>query len=198
MQTLQTGGVVTTTSLSTSTVPAVTTVTRGRLVVRLLARGARRELGMSAVLLLSQFCLQLFVAPQLSVLGKAVFIVTVAASATYNWYVCRQSPRAWERFVLEDLLKGSSMTRYTLGTRTAAATFLMRLLSPMDVEQHLRTLIPNNSPVWRFWRHVVGQKVREASSASLRARAAMLPQFSPGDRELLAVLLDDAEVGLFN
>ena len=83
------------------------------------------------------------------------------------------------------------MERYSLGTRTAAAVFVMQELRPANIEEQLAHLLPNNTPVWKHWRSVVAREL-QSGKANFRA-IAVPPTFNMEEQRLLGTLLADAQ-----
>lgn len=143
-----------------------------------------------------QFSIQLVVVSQAGFAGQLLFFTSFLVSVAYEWFVACQMPFAWDQLIFEDLLKAPSITRHVFGTRAAAAAFMMRVLSPPDVERHLAAIIPSDSDVWRLWRQSVAQMVKDVRPVTPKAHVEPGPEFSEVDRSLLTALLADAEVGL--
>ena len=86
------------------------------------------------------------------------------------------------------------MERYSLGTRTSAAVFIMQELQPANVEEQLALLLPNSTPVWKTWRQVVA---RELQSGNPNFKAIPTPAaFNADEDRLLRTLLADAQAAV--
>ncbi|KAI0710407.1 hypothetical protein C8T65DRAFT_648267 [Cerioporus squamosus] len=175
---------------------AVASVTRGRFTLRFPDEGSHRRLRTSSTLLTVQCFLQLIFVPQGAILGQFIFLLSMAISWLYNAYVSRQEQAAWERLALEDLLKAPSMKRHSLGTRTTTAVFLMQVLKPANVEEQLALLLPNNTPVWRFWRQTVARRLREEKPDFAIVQLHDAPAFSADETKLLTTLFGDAQAAV--
>ena len=175
---------------------AVASVTRGRFTLRFHDEASHRKLKLSGTVLTVQCFLQLIFVPQGTILGQFIFLLSMAISWLYNAYVSRQEQVAWERLVLEDLLKAPSMTRYSLGTRTTTAVFLMQVLKPSNIEEQLALLLPNNTPVWRFWRQTVARRLQTEKPSFVGAQLDGAPAFSADESKLLTTLFGDAQAAV--
>ncbi|PIL23703.1 hypothetical protein GSI_13452 [Ganoderma sinense ZZ0214-1] len=172
---------------------AVSSVTRGRFTLRYRSESALRTFSICGSLLTLQCIVQLLIIPQGTYLGQFFFIATMIISWLYNSYVARQEAAAWEKLVLEDLLKTPTMKRYSLGTRTQAAVFLMQVLKPANVEEQLSLLIPNNTPVWKTWRRTVARGLQNSKMDFEGAGYDVAGSFNGEEKKLLATLLSDAQ-----
>ena len=173
---------------------AVSSVTRGRFTLRYRGESALRAFSICSSLLTLQCIIQLLIIPQGTYLGQLFFLVTMIISWLYNSYVVRQEAAVWEKLVLEDLLKAPTMKRYSLGTRTQAAVFLMQVLKPADVEEQLSLLIPNNTPVWKTWRQTVARGLQDSRPRFEGAEYYDAAEsFNDDEKKLLAILLSDAQ-----
>ncbi|KAH9946396.1 uncharacterized protein BXZ73DRAFT_86525 [Epithele typhae] len=174
---------------------AVAAVTRGQMTLRFRSECTHRSLAFAALLLGTQCVAQLLLLPLGTLLGQLAFLLATAAAWLYHAHVARQAPAAWRRLVLEDVLSAPAMARYSVGTRTAAAVVLMRLLRPADVEEQLARLLPNNTPVWKLWRETVAQRLRSGKPAFVGADVPVpVPAtFDMNERRLFHTLLADAQ-----
>lgn len=170
---------------------AVSSVTRGRFSLRYKSEASYGLVAACGGLLTAQCIVQLLLVPMGTVVGQLCFLLSVVISWIYNAYVSRQEKVASKRLVLEDLLKAPAMERYSLGTRAAAAVFLMQELKPSNVEEQLALLVPNNTPVWKAWREIVASEL-QGVKPNFRTIAAP-PQASQDEDRLLATLLADAQ-----
>ncbi|RPD79748.1 hypothetical protein L226DRAFT_529951 [Lentinus tigrinus ALCF2SS1-7] len=175
---------------------AVSSVTRGRFTLRFRDEGSHGRLRLSSTVLTVQCFLQLIFVPQGTILGQFIFLLSMAISWLYNAYVSRQEQAAWERLVLEDLLKAPSMKRHSLGTRTTTAVFLMQVLRPANIEEQLAILLPNNTPVWRFWRQTVAKRLQAEKPNFIGAQLENAPAFSADEAKLLTTLFGDAQAAV--
>ena len=174
---------------------AVSSITRGRFTLRYKDESALRSFSTCNFLLTFQCIAQLLIVPQGSILGQLFFLLTMVVSWLYNAYVARQEKAAWEKLVLEDLLKAPTMRRYSLGTRTQAAVFLMQVLKPSNVEEQLSLLIPNNTPVWKTWRQTVARRLQD-SKPIFEGTEIERSSFTLNETKLLATLFNDAQAAV--
>lgn len=175
---------------------AVAAVTGGRFLLRLRSTQTRRALMLSVALMVLQFMVQLAVVPRIGVTGRLVFFASMVVSVAYEWLLAYQMPAVWDTLVFEDLMKAPSAARYVFGTRTTAAAFVARVLNPGDVERNLADIVPDDSPVMRFWRQTVAHVIKESNPTITRAHAVAALRFSAEERQMLDALLGDAEAGL--
>ena len=175
---------------------AVASITRGRFTLRYKNERIYRWIATCGTLMTAQCFIQLLIVPQGTFYGQVLFLITMIVSWLYNAHVARQEKAAWDRLVLEDLLKAPSMTRYSLGTRTTTAVFLMQLLKPDDIEGQLALLLPNNTPVWRFWRQTVARRLREEKPNFAGAANDAAAKFRSDELTLLNTLLSDAQAAV--
>ncbi|KAI1790720.1 hypothetical protein LXA43DRAFT_468205 [Ganoderma leucocontextum] len=172
---------------------AVSSITRGRFTLRYQSESSLRTFSACSTLLTLQCIVQLLVIPQGTYLGQLFFLVTMIVSWLYNAYVAGQEAAAWEKLVLEDLLKAPTMKRYSLGTRTQAAVFLMQVLKPANVEEQLSLLIPNNTPVWKTWRQTVARGLQNSKPDFEGEEYDTAGSFTADEKKLLATLFGDAQ-----
>ncbi len=172
---------------------AVSSVTRGRFTLRYRSDSALRTFSVCSSLLTLQCIVQLLIIPQGTYLGQLLFLATMIISWLYNSYVARQEAAAWQKLVLEDLLKAPTMKRYSLGTRTQAAVFLMQVLKPANVEEQLSLLIPNNTPVWKIWRQTVARGLQNSKPDFEGVEYDAAGSFTMDEKKLLATLFGDAQ-----
>ncbi|TBU28957.1 hypothetical protein BD311DRAFT_308195 [Dichomitus squalens] len=175
---------------------AVSSITRGQFTLRCKNEGALQAFSTCSFLLTLQCVVQLLVVPRGSFFGQLFFLFTMVVSWLYNAYVARQEKAAWEKLVLEDLLKAPTMKRYSLGTRTQAAVFLMQVLKPSNVEEQLSLLIPNNTPVWKTWRQTVARRLQDSKPIFDGAEVERSSSFNANEMKLLATLFNDAQAAV--
>ncbi|RPD65796.1 hypothetical protein L226DRAFT_178851 [Lentinus tigrinus ALCF2SS1-7] len=174
---------------------AVASVTRGRFTLRYKDERVYRWIATCGTLMTAQCFIQLLIVPQGTFYGQILFLFSMVISWLYNAHVARQEKAAWDRLVLEDLLKAPSMKRYSLGTRAATAVFLMQLLKPDNIEEQLALLLPNNTPVWRYWRQTVARRLQE-EKPSFAGVPIDATAFRPDELTLLNTLLTDAQTAV--
>ncbi|KAI0371815.1 hypothetical protein BV20DRAFT_166516 [Pilatotrama ljubarskyi] len=177
---------------------AVNAITRGRFSVRFSDEQSLRRLSTCATLCTLQGLAHLLVVPHGTVLGQLFFLLSLAVAWLYNSSVASVEKNAKAQVVMEDLLQAPSMKRYSLGTRTAMAVFLVQVLKPADVEEQLAALIPNKTRVWTAWRQIVARRLAEGkpifdSSLPAPTEAAA---FTKEESTLMRTLLGDAQAAV--
>lgn len=175
---------------------AVTSVTRGRFTLRFKDESALKHVGWGGKILTFQCFAQLIFVPFGSFFGQLFFLFSMAVSWVYNAYVASQGKEASKRLVLEDLLNAPTMKRYSLGTRTTAAVFLMKVLKPNNVEDQLAALLPNNTPVWKTWRQTVARRLQEEKPTFMDAHLHSASTFTAEETKLLGTLFGDAQAAV--
>jgi hypothetical protein len=141
---------------------AVTPVTRGRFSVRFTSRWQCYSIRVAVFLLATQFLLQLLFVPQGTVFGQIVFLATLGVSWTYHSYLFPPIEMV-QRKLLFDILKlrPSMLTKFSLGTRTQMAVFVLLTLRPNDPAKILDMLLPNDTKIWKKWKSAVLDKLKE-------------------------------------
>ena len=141
---------------------AVTPVTRGRFSVRFSSRWQCYSIRVAVFFLATQFLLQLLLVPQGMVFGQILFLATLAVSWTYNSYLFPPIEMV-QRKLLFDILKlrPSMLTKFSLGTRTQMAVFVLLTLRSNDPAKILDLLLPNDTKVWKRWKGIVLEKLKE-------------------------------------
>ena len=119
---------------------AVNSVTRGKFSLRFHCSDQYHRIGLCSLLLTAQFLAQLLLLPQGQVFGQIMFLTSLAVSWMYNSYLASLDRTRVQRSILvHNILKSPTLTKYTLGTRTASAVFALLVLSDA-------TLPPPGSP----------------------------------------------------
>ena len=156
---------------------AVNCVTRGKFSLKYQCSDNFQRIGLCSLLLTVQFLAQLLLLPQGKKFGQIMFLVTLAVSWMYNSYLASIDCEGIQRHILiKDVLQDPIIKRYTLGTRTAMAVFVLLVLSnpqpstpsptegsgPDDhaLRRVLDDLLPNDTPVWRDWKGGILDKIR--------------------------------------
>ncbi|KAG8818430.1 hypothetical protein FRC17_010836 [Serendipita sp. 399] len=161
---------------------SVCSITRGAFSIEL--RGAPRNhiIGLSAILLIVQFFLQLLLIPQGTLFGQVMFLVTFACSWVYNCYLSSIDKEEVQRTLLMEQVLGIRRSRpgirrsesrvrlsessepniqkYVFAKRTTAVVFLLLVLRPLDKEMILNQLLPNDTLVWRKWKREILEQLR--------------------------------------
>ncbi|KAJ8475132.1 hypothetical protein ONZ51_g6767 [Trametes cubensis] len=176
---------------------AVGSVTRGRFSLRFPSEKALGRLATCATMSTFQCLAQLFIVPQGTLLGQLFFVLSLAIAWLYNSFMASAAKKAKAKVVVDDVLKTPSMQRYSLGSRSAMAVFLMQVLKPANVEEQLAALIPNKTRVWTAWRQIVARRLRdEKPTFEATVRPAGTENFSPEESTLLHTLLGDAQAAV--
>jgi len=169
---------------------AVNSVTRGRFSLKFSGEPEYRAIGISAMLLTAQFLLQLLLIPQGTLFGQIMFLSTLAISWAYNCYLSSLDREMIQAEILMKKVLGNPvMTRYRLGTRTAAVVFLALALRPPDPGKVLEGLLPDTA-TWKIWKRVVGEKVKKEEG--MMFDESDYDGVVHEEREMLKVLFSDA------
>ena len=174
---------------------AVAAVTRGNFALRFESEYQLCKIALSSNLLTAQSVAQLLFFPFGSPVGQLTVLGTLGISWLYNLYAAAWEKEAWRRMVVGDVLKQPTMKRYVLGTRSAAAVFVMAMLKPTNVEKRLFEIIPNGTVVWLLWRERVAQAL-EVGSHDPTVPKEEMGVLSLQDQQLLQTLIDDAKAAL--
>jgi hypothetical protein len=138
---------------------AVNTVTRGYFSLEFAGKPECRAIGVAAMLLTTQFLLQLLLIPQGTLLGQILFLSTLAISWIYNCYLSSFDTPIIQGDILAKELGYPVMKRYKLDTRTAAVVFVILALQPPNPSEILDRLLPATE-TWNIWKRVVGEKMK--------------------------------------
>ena len=143
----------------------VNVITKGEFVLDysagILPHQKHHAIGISSLLLMTQFLVQLLLIPFSTFFGQIMFLISFVASGVYHLCVVSYGR---ERIHREILLQELSAQRqkWTLGTRTQMAVFVCLLLGhgcqhPLksNPDAALSSIIPNKTPVWRYWKRKV-------------------------------------------
>ncbi|KAL0958491.1 hypothetical protein HGRIS_000630 [Hohenbuehelia grisea] len=205
---------------------AITAITRGQFLLHYTSETQYHDIGLSSVALTLQFLLQLFIIPQAHLFGQILFLLSLAASYAYNAYLSSIDKECLQQDILIRVLetqgKPLAVRKFILPNRTAMSVFSMltalpkeTLTHPTDAQQSLpsavlTSFIPNNTPMWQVWRHVVLRDVQriflgnaKISVETLRAEDQTIFSATPDDTDkldegskgLLHTLLLDARAG---
>ncbi|KAN0100078.1 hypothetical protein V8E55_000062 [Tylopilus felleus] len=166
-------------------------------------------IGISSLLLLVQFLLQLLLVPQGSLFGQIMFLVSLGISWAYTSYLSSLEKEKIQIKVLFEALGNPKMLRFRTGTRTTMAVFVCLLVfhgvkrcsDEKDRMLRLKLLdkcIPNDTAVWKRWKDKVVQQLLSIDDASKSSPSLVEDEDygkfpEGGDRKLLEVLLKDAD-----
>lgn len=188
---------------------AVNSITRGKFEVNYGSAPYYHDIGSCAIVLCIQFLAQILLIPQSTLFGQVLFLISLAVSWAYNNY-CGASfdVELFQRGVLrEQILSNPVIKKYSLGTRTTMATFVLLVLKPNNAVLVLNTFLPNESKVWRIWKEAILAKLvgkqalyfnySELHDGKLDGREITLDGSSvtleDSEARLLQTLLGDAE-----
>ncbi|KAF8124118.1 hypothetical protein EV363DRAFT_1354587 [Boletus edulis] len=166
-------------------------------------------IGLCSLLLFVSVLLQLLLIPQGTFFGQFLFLVSLGVSWGYNCYLSSLERERIQADMLFKALGDPDMRRFRIGTRATMAVFVCLLVfhgverSSPEKDRDLRikilnSCVSNDTIIWRRWK----EKVIE-QHLNIDDGADMLPylaenkedeELSQVDRELLRVLLGDADV----
>ncbi|KAF8122446.1 hypothetical protein EV363DRAFT_1554576 [Boletus edulis] len=166
-------------------------------------------IGLCSLLLFVSVLLQLLLIPQGTFFGQFLFLVSLGVSWGYNCYLSSLERERIQAGMLFKALGDPDMRRFRIGTRATMAVFVCLLVfhgverSSPEKDRDLRikilnSCVSNDTIIWRRWK----EKVIE-QHLNIDDGADMLPylaenkedeELSQVDRELLRVLLGDADV----
>ncbi|KAF8841601.1 hypothetical protein BDN67DRAFT_980247 [Paxillus ammoniavirescens] len=182
----------------------VNAITKGKFVLKMRGGPEYRAVGLCSMLLVAQFVLQLLLIPQASLFGQVMFVSSLAASWMYTLYLSSLEKDKLQAELLFNTLARPQMTKFKLGSRTAAAVFTSLILadrppnSPYkpDSRKILDSIIPNDTRMWRVWRQRVVQQldlegVKKFDLSDCKSRG--FSSLGEKDKALLATVLHDAQ-----
>ncbi|KAH9915196.1 uncharacterized protein BXZ73DRAFT_30008, partial [Epithele typhae] len=165
---------------------AVNAVTRGAFSLDYGCGERYHRIGVCALLLTTQFLAQLILLPQGTNFGQIMFLTSLAVSWLYNIYLSSLDRDSIKRRILmKKILQEPRMAKYTLGTRTAMAVFVLLVLAERDgahqklwhpvaeqdeadsksLQSLFDELLPNDTPTWRVWKDATLRKVLSTTAA---------------------------------
>ncbi|KAH9949188.1 hypothetical protein B0H21DRAFT_157574 [Amylocystis lapponica] len=173
---------------------AVTTVTRGSFALRFSSSAAYRGIQLSAALLLVQFLAQLVLVPQGTLFGQIMFVTSLAVAWAYNASVSSLDKEKIQRDILcKEVLRGPSISKFSLGTWTTAVVFVLLVARPDDVEKKLKKFIPNDTRVWRIWKETVIARMKGDKALRFDESDFAKGDLEDGEQMLLKNLYGDAQ-----
>jgi hypothetical protein len=173
---------------------AVNSITLGKFKLEFPSEFYDDYIGYCSILLTIQFIAQLFLIPLGSLFGQIMFIFSLAVSWIYNSCLSAfDREKIQQHILLDQVLKKPSSKRYFVTTRGSALVLVLCLLAPEDPGKILETYIPNNTKVWRKWREVIAQRLRDKEELRFTAADSSLPGFTDDEKRLLQTLYADAE-----
>ena len=174
---------------------AVNSITRGRFSLRFLSEGHYNLIRWCSLLFFAQCITQLLLVPQASLFGQVMFLMSFGVSGLYNtWLSSFDKEKIHRKFLFDRVLENPSLTKYTLGTRTAAVVFILLVLQPQDPTGLLNELLPNDTKVWRQWKETILELLLHPNNRSFQSRGKLenLTGFTQQEKDLLELLYEDA------
>jgi hypothetical protein len=169
---------------------AVNSITRGAFSLKFAGEPEYRTIGLSAMLLTTQFLLQLLLIPQGTLFGQVMFLCSLGVSWAYNCYLSSLDHEKIQGEILTmKVFHNPVMNRYQLGTRTAAVVFLALALQHPDPSKMFNKLLPD-SATWELWKQVVGRKVKNKENFVFEESDFL--GVASEEKDLLKVLFSDA------
>ena len=169
---------------------AVDSVTRGKFTLHFNNDLLFRAIGICSMLLMLQTLVQFLLIPQCSLFGQFMFFGSILVSWLYSvgFYSVHKHKERIQRKVLMRILDMPRLTKYTFGTRTTLAVFVV-LLNPEKSEEILNYLLPNDTEAWKRWKSTIVERLN--SGRELRFNES--DWNDPKDSELLQMLYQDAQ-----
>ena len=168
---------------------AVNSITRGKFSLRFDNDPLFRTIGTCAMLHLLQSVAQLILVPQGSLFGQLMFVASIAVSWSYNLWLSSFNKESIQRKMLMGVLDTPTLTKFTLGTRTSMAVFVLLALNAEKPEEVLNHLLPNDTEVWKRWKSAILERLK--SGKELRFHES--DWNDPTDGNLLKMLYNDAQ-----
>jgi hypothetical protein len=186
----------------------VSAITRGSFHLELHGNPQHHLIGITWLLLMTQLLAQLLLVSRGALFGQIMFLSTLFVSWVYNSALCSLDQEGAQTTILKDqVLCNLSMKKFILQCTTSMVVFILLVVAGREQsdEQSLRRilddLIPNDTAVWRLWKHIVLPRIAHPSrSAELRnwdslyqiPRDERAEPLEGKDLQLLATLLKDA------
>ncbi|KAL0950673.1 hypothetical protein HGRIS_007457 [Hohenbuehelia grisea] len=202
---------------------AINSITRGKFLLRYKSAQKYHDIGISALALTAQFLLQLFLIPQANLFGQILFLTSLAVSYAYNAFLSSIDKEKSQQDILLRQLEALRPQKFKFTNRTAMGIFTLLAAFPKDILKNgsanerdlrmdvaLRTLLPNETPVWDAWGRIVFRELRRLfheqqipNTEKLQAEEDDIFSASKQDddgldekeKELLNTLLQDARDG---
>jgi len=135
---------------------AVNSVTRGRFSLHF---DNIPLIGPCAILLMLQSVAQLLLVPQGSVFGQLMFVASIVVSWLYNLWLSSLDEEKIQRGMLMDILElkqqDRSLTKFTLGTRTGMAVFVVLASNDREKAREILDSLLPNSGTWDKWKSTI-------------------------------------------
>jgi len=169
----------------------VNVLTKGRFEIELGGGPEYRKIGLAAMLLEVQFLVQLLLIPQATLFGQILFISSLAVSWMYTSYVSSLDKDKIQADILWNLLGEPKIQKYTVGGRSASAVLAALVLQPEEPEVFLKEFVGNETRVWKKWREVVSQWIKNGQSFEFGVELdSKLEEFDDGERALYHTILN--------
>ena len=143
---------------------AVNSITRGKFSLRFDNGPLFRSIGTCAILLMLQSVAQLLLVPQGSLFGQLMFVTSIIVSWSYNLWLSSLDKEKIQRDMLMNILQLSQqkpdLTKFTLGTRTNMAVFVVLASDVEKAEEILDSLLPNNTGAWKKWKSTIVSRLK--------------------------------------
>ena len=178
---------------------AVNSITRGMFTLSFESQPKCKDIKWCSIFLVLQVIAQLLLIPLGTLFGQILFISSLAASWLYNlWLSSRVSlrgssknrGRAWRSASAEDVPQ--DVTKFIFGTRTTAVVFMLLVLQPKDHAKIMDTLLPNDTPGWRKFKHHLLSHIRGSQGFCFDTSWSEDPSVAD-EKGLLELLRQDAE-----
>jgi hypothetical protein len=167
---------------------AVRSVTTGKFTLFL----SRKNIARCSLLLTAQFLVQLLLVPQGYLFGQVMFLISLAVSWMYsNSFLSSfdSETRRRDMLIEEVLGKLPEMKKYSFGTRTSMAVFVVLVLGSQQ-QRLLNDLLPSDTPVWKRWHETVLREIGKGGPFQFEASDSVGEEW---DSKLLEVLYKDAQ-----
>ncbi|KAF8123758.1 hypothetical protein EV363DRAFT_1179059 [Boletus edulis] len=174
---------------------AVNSITRGQFSLRFSSEAHYSLIQWCSLLFFVQCITQLLLIPQASLFGQVMFLTSLGVSALYNaWLSSSDEDKIHRKLLFGGVLENPTLTKYTLGTRTAAVVFILLVLQLQDPTKLLDELLPNDTKVWKQWKTVILEQLRNCRDNSFLSESKLgdVDGFTQQEQGLLNLLYDDA------
>ena len=178
---------------------SVTTITKGNFYLYYASEMEYHDIGCSAILLTTQFLLQLFIIPQGTLFGQIMFLSSLAVSWLYNAYLASLDSEALQSGILRELaLHSTKLSRISFQKRTAVVVFIAVYAEAENPKSFLDEMIPNDTQVWRLVKNAITTAISRGRDPMVFADENMTEDIEalPGsDAALVWEMLKQASFG---
>ncbi|KAN0097019.1 hypothetical protein V8E55_001465 [Tylopilus felleus] len=172
---------------------AVNSITRGRFSLRFSNVIHYTLVWWCSVFFFVQCITQLFLIPQASLFGQVVFLASLGMSALHNaWLSSLDKEKIHRQMLFGQVLQGTMLTKYTLGTYTTAVVFMLLVLQIGEPNDLLNALLPNDTQVWRQWKMTILEWLRNPNRPVLQLDRTST-SLAQTQKDLLGLLYEDAQ-----